>query len=61
MDAKKKSDSVRRLKRIIVMSVMIIILIPSVMCIFLFSRVNDLERQVDDYEKVSGYISVRAL
>ena len=48
MDAKKKSDSVRRLKRIIVMSVIIIILIPSVMCIFLFSRVNDLERQVDD-------------
>ena len=47
MDGQKRANSVRRLKRLIIVVMMTAILLPFVLCMILFFRVRELEKEVD--------------
>lgn len=51
MDAKKRAKSVRRLKRLIVVTIVSVILLPTILCIVLFAKIHVMQRDIDDLEE----------
>lgn len=51
MDAKKRADSVRRLKRLIIVTIVSVILLPTILCFVLFAKLHVMQRDIEDLEE----------
>lgn len=48
MDSQRRTKSVKRLKRMIIVTLLTLILLPTVLCVILFARTRKLERRIEE-------------
>lgn len=59
-EAAYRKKRVKRIKRIIVGTAIVLLLLPTIMCLFLLVKVHSLEKQIDTITKVSNSDVVKA-
>lgn len=59
-EAAYRKKRVKRIKKIIVGTAIVLLLLPTIMCLFLLVKVHSLEKQIETITKVSGSGAVQA-